>query len=709
MKNRSKWEASSLVEIARNYKQRGWAVIPIPYGVKGPRTDKWQQQNLSLEELEKTFRNGPMNIGVQLGPKSGGLADADLDCLEAEQLAPYFLLATGAIFGRKSKPKAHYLYYVADAEPENVLVWNDPSGKRICELRCGISGGIQTMFPGSKHPEGEMVTWMQDGEPSRAAFSTLKQAMIKIAAGSLLLRAWPAAGLKARHEAACRCGGFLARCGFGTPEEIGEFVETISHVTGDDREVNDRRRAAEDAAQAHADGRHSYGLPAMREYFGEDVANKLAEILGYRETADLNAELEKMNEQYCIVDIEGKVRVMTFKEREGRLVAVFYRFDDLRSLLNHKKTQVGKKQIGLASWWIDHADRRQYEGLVFKPGAPSVINEHLNLWRTWGVQPREGDWQLLREHIQKVLAKGDPDAFDYIIRWTAWSLQNPNQRAEVALVFRGGRGVGKSLFGRAMCKIFGQHGVHIYSREHFVGRFNAHMMDCALLFADEAYWPGDKAAESVIKASTTEPYLMIEKKGIDVFSVLNTLKIIMAANADWVVPAALDERRFAVFDVSEEFKEDKTYFKSLHAEMEAGGLAAMMHELLNMDLKDWHPRQDVPKTAALREQQLRSLEPLDQWWLALLEQGYLPGTDGKHLSRARTAELAQHARETVPRLRDISTVALGMHLSKRGCYRCRVNKERGWLFPDLVEARETWSAKLPTEWDEQKEWELEPV
>ena len=81
----------------------------------------------------------------------------------------------------------------------------------------------------------------------------------------------------------------------------------------------------------------------------------------------------------------------------------------------------------------------------------------------------------------------------------------------------------------------------------------------------------------------------------------------------------------------------------------------MMHDLLSFDLKGWHPRQDVPKNASLREQQLRSLPAEDQWWLALLDQGILPrGGHSEFHSNARSApsaELFDSARKSALTLR----------------------------------------------------------
>jgi hypothetical protein len=87
----------------------------------------------------------------------------------------------------------------------------------------------------------------------------------------------------------------------------------------------------------------------------------------------------------------------------------------------------------------------------------------------------------------------------YILKFAAWCLQNPGERAEVALVFRGEKGTGKGTFARALKDIFGQHGLHIFSAKHLTGNFNAHLRTCLLLFSDEAFWAGDKQGESTLK------------------------------------------------------------------------------------------------------------------------------------------------------------------------------------------------------------------
>ena len=228
----------------------------------------------------------------------------------------------------------------------------------------------------------------------------------------------------------------------------------------------------------------------------------------------------------------------------------------------------------------------------------------------------------MKEHIKEVLAAGVEAHAKYITKWCAWTLQHPAEPAEVALVFQGGRGTGKGVFARALVQAFGQHGLHISSMDQLAGRFNSHLVDCALLFADEAYWPGDRSAEGTLKRLITEPTLSIEPKNVNVFQVENALT--PGRNAEWVVPAGIDERRFAVFAVSELKSGERKYFTPLYAELKNGGLEAMMHDLLTMDLKGWHPREDIPKTAALLEQKVASLDERHTWWLDTLRRGETP-------------------------------------------------------------------------------------
>ena len=77
----------------------------------------------------------------------------------------------------------------------------------------------------------------------------------------------------------------------------------------------------------------------------------------------------------------------------------------------------------------------------------------------WGVDPKHGDWSLIRQHIREVLANGDSKVDNYIMNWVAWSVQHPDRLPEVALTLIGEKGTGKGTLARALRMIFGSHSI----------------------------------------------------------------------------------------------------------------------------------------------------------------------------------------------------------------------------------------------------------
>jgi len=206
----------------------------------------------------------------------------------------------------------------------------------------------------------------------------------------------------------------------------------------------------------------------------------------------------------------------------------------------------------------------------------------------------------------------------------------------------------------------------------------------------------------------TEPTLPIERKGLDVFEVRNFLHIVMLAEPGWVIPAGRFERRYAAVAVSNKKRGDRAYFRALHRHIEEGGAEAMFYDLGMMDLEDWHPR-EIPEALlnnpALQKQQSHTLPPLEQWYVMLLHNGVLPGALSKKPNTAFTSSLMDDAKSKVPRLRDLSDVALRNFLLDEEalgvvCTKYRTAYNNGWTFPPLSEAREAWSRRYgPVTWD----------
>jgi len=171
-------QAAAVCDAAIGYLERGWAPIAVPFRSKNPGRDDWEKERLTEADIRQEFSRR-RNIGVLTGEPSGWLIDIDLDHETTVRLAPSYLPPTGAVFGRQSKPRSHYLYRVTS--PIKTKKLKSTSVGMLVELR---ATGLQTVFPPSIHEKGEQIQWSEDGEPATIDPDTLLDAVSKLASAA---------------------------------------------------------------------------------------------------------------------------------------------------------------------------------------------------------------------------------------------------------------------------------------------------------------------------------------------------------------------------------------------------------------------------------------------------------------------------------------------------------------------------------------------
>jgi hypothetical protein len=364
---------------------------------------------------------------------------------------------------------------------------------------------------------------------------------------------------------------------------------------------------------------------------------------------DAHSALEELNKEYvCMLD-NGKFRIM-YQQMDhvvGRPAWINCDRQSFETMYCNRTIQRditdlsrnASRVIPLGEAWIKWPARRQLKGVCFEPetGIGDMEKDGwLNLWSGYAHEYRpdalrKGSWSYLKEMIHVTIANGNDDVFNYMLNWMAFMIQKPATVCETAVVLRGPKGIGKGTLGNALVKLIGQHAHAIGSSEQLTGRFNDHMRNLIFLFADEATSPYDRAAEAKLRHLITEPFINVEKKGVDTVRVKNLLHIMMASNDKWVVPQSADERRFFIQNVNDKWKGKQDRWNALHAELNkdgGSGFYAMMAELMTREFPvvengEWHPR-DFPRTTALREQQILSLDPMARFWHNALTSRVLP-------------------------------------------------------------------------------------
>jgi hypothetical protein len=400
-----------------------------------------------------------------------------------------------------------------------------------------------------------------------------------------------------------------------------------------------------------------------REKGGHEYVSRQIERARAKIKEGLDATVAKLNEDHAVVLAGNKAAVMRFEKVNGRNQFRLLQVSAFKLWFTNQQVTVGKKSMTIADYWLNHNQRRQYHGIEFAPA--KARDGYYNLWQGFAVEPREGDCSKFIAHLKDNVAQGNKDHFNWIVGWWAQIVQQPTVKPGTSLVIRGKQGTGKTKIGEVFGSLFGEHYELVDDQRYVTGQFNSHMASLLVLHADEAFWAGDKRSEGKLKSLVTGYKHRLEFKGVDAILMDNFIRLFITANHDWVVPAGFEERRNAVFDISEARIRDTAFFSAIDHEMNNGGREALLHCLLTFDLSLVNLRQ-IPRTEALLEQIVATATAEQSWWFDVLDNGTLPfGSTEPNVCPKRTLyqRYIKHASRQGARRREIDT-KIGMFLKK---------------------------------------------
>lgn len=467
----------------------------------------------------------------------------------------------------------------------------------------------------------------------------------------------------------------------------------------------------------------------------------------------------ELGQRFVIREYGNKARVGWFDDRGDLVTMSRAEFNNAHAekLIEVGRDKDGKpKFVPLADHWFKHPLTTRYDHVEFRPGVAlaDMPEGVLNLWRGWPMGLRPGwdhcrltvggtapvrDWEfdgpdmppghcdLFLDHMLNAMCGGDEEVMHYVLGWMADGLWNPGP-CETAIVLRGPQGSGKSMWAKNYMQFHAPHGITLNRPQQLTGNFNQHLHNKSVVFADEAFFAGNRQDAATLKTLITDEDIFIEPKGVNGFTARKSFRVIIASNDEHVIRAEVDDRRFLVLKVdANDHNSDKAYFGAMVEEWESGGRTALFRWLTgtwwgravagNLPFRQW-PR---PITAALQEQKNLSLPAPQMVVDDMLREGEVPCPHDADARRdmvfVPTDLLIQAAR-----LRQNERKALGAALAviaENDAKPDRVyigaghdrRQHRGKWLPSLAECRLRWEAHLgrKVEWpNDVTGWALEP-
>jgi hypothetical protein len=618
----------TFADLAEQLHRNGYTPIPIIAGEKRPAIPKWSEVNYAetpplLQELKNKYPRA--STGILLGRT----CVVDIDVLDEKTANLCLELITSKLGKapiRQGRTPKTALFFKVEG----------PSFKKLATQPYLIDGEraqVEILC------EGQQVVVFGIHPDTQQHYRWLTPSLLEVAASDL-----PTITKTQAEQLIGQLTATLSPSSFQSQESYQPFYDQTDYNNSSPKSQEGRngylyskgcalRAQGADQADVAAELQRLNSRASVDDHpnFAEgpltdsELNQIIASVVKFEAVAsheEMRSLVQRLNSKHAVVMIGGKCVIANeeFDPSFGYENITFSTQADLIARYANRSIRHGKVKTSEGRAWLNHPDRRQYDGIVFAPG--QEVSGYLNLDRGFAVTPKPGSCSLFLNHIRNNLCRGDEELSDYLLAWMADSVQNRSRRPGVSVVLRGRQGTGKGIFCSQFGALFGRHFIQISQAGHLTGNFNSHLKDKLVVHADEAFWAGDKKGEGVLKAMITEDTIQIEMKGKDVVTFRNHIRLIISSNNDWVVPVGNEERRFFVLDVGDARMQDREYFASIISEMENGGREALLSYLLDYDLYGIDVGRP-PRTSALMDQKAHSSSSVQGWWYERLMEGHL--------------------------------------------------------------------------------------
>jgi putative DNA primase/helicase len=331
--------------------------------------------------------------------------------------------------------------------------------------------------------------------------------------------------------------------------------------------------------------------PAMAIEFGEDIGKQIDQVIYAADMA--RAELPHAP-TIGAPPAFGAWTPDLMLERVSLIYGTDTVWDDINRIqikLSHLRHATGKT---LYDGWIDNPQRRIVKGLVFDPSEQQIDRYTINLFS--GLPPQTYNAKASCKHILGHLLRlcgGRGAEFEWLIKWIAYPLQNMGAKMDSGVIMYGSEGPGKSvLWEHVIGRIYGDYAITI-GQSQLESQFTSWQSGKLFALCEEVVSRTERNQhKGQLKHLVTGRTLLINEKSMPLREESNHLNFVFLSNS--TIPLELDmgDRRYLVLYCGD--VPDKTYFDQLFNEINADGVAAFYHHLMQLDLGDFNAHAKPP-------------------------------------------------------------------------------------------------------------------
>ncbi len=323
----------------------------------------------------------------------------------------------------------------------------------------------------------------------------------------------------------------------------------------------------------------------------------------------------------------------------------------------------------------------------------------LNLWSPSPLKPVQGDWPVIRRHLELLFSDADDGsaAHEHLLDCLGFMLQRPGEKIRHAfLISSQEQQIGKGQLIELIKEILGPENHQTIEGEDFGEKFNAHTADYQLLIVEELPLSNKLAVYNKLKTLLSERDKLVEKKGVQKFRARTPDFILATSNHARPLTIEKADKRIFFYE-SPMRRQSSDYYRALAAAVKLEG-PAVMHDLLHRDLSNFDPKAPPPMTAAKARLLLESAPETEKSLCELVEAGVPPfNRDVVHMDELRFALGVSSTRnQRVDALRAIGALQTGQIRIEAG--NTRSPKRRLWIIRNVDRWKNATEAQITAHW-----------